>query len=72
MSLLQKTVPTELALKFYDKLDQLRAPRFANCRLHLPCISSRVTEIRRRRGLAQHFHHVWNQGIRAPGPADYH
>ncbi|KAG2361793.1 hypothetical protein BDR07DRAFT_1100042 [Suillus spraguei] len=53
VSLLRKTVPTELALKFYDKLEQLRAPRFANCRLHLPCISFRVTEVRRRRGLAQ-------------------
>ncbi|KAG1792993.1 uncharacterized protein HD556DRAFT_1444087 [Suillus plorans] len=36
-----------LALKFYVELEQLRAPRFANCRLHLPCISYRVTEVRR-------------------------
>ncbi|KAG2142871.1 uncharacterized protein EDB93DRAFT_1252134 [Suillus bovinus] len=50
---LRQTVPTDLALKFYDQLEQLRAPRFANCRLDLPCMSFRVTEVRRRRGLAQ-------------------
>ncbi|KAG1793138.1 uncharacterized protein HD556DRAFT_522194 [Suillus plorans] len=52
-SSLQQPVPTDLALKFYDQLEQLRAPRFANCRLHLPCISFRVTEVRRRRGQAR-------------------
>ncbi|KAG2356044.1 hypothetical protein BDR07DRAFT_1424294, partial [Suillus spraguei] len=53
VSLLRQTVPTDLALNIYNKLEQLRAPRFANCRLHLPCISFRVTEVRRRHGLAQ-------------------
>ncbi|KAG2365167.1 hypothetical protein BDR07DRAFT_698407 [Suillus spraguei] len=51
VSSLQQTVPGAVALKFYEKLEDLRAPRFANCRLHLPCISFRVTEIRRRRGI---------------------
>ncbi|KAG2367096.1 hypothetical protein BDR07DRAFT_1394292 [Suillus spraguei] len=53
VSSLRQIVPTDVALKFYEQLEQLRAPRFANCRLHLPCISFRVAEIRRRRGLAQ-------------------
>ncbi|KAG1817349.1 hypothetical protein EV424DRAFT_1556809 [Suillus variegatus] len=53
VSSLRQTVHTDLALKLYDQLQQLRAPRFANCRLQLPCISFRVTEVRRRRGLAQ-------------------
>ncbi|KAG2353051.1 WD40-repeat-containing domain protein [Suillus spraguei] len=51
VSSLQQTVPGAVALKFYETLEDLRAPRFANCRLHLPCISFRVTEIRRRRGI---------------------
>ncbi|KAG1843423.1 hypothetical protein C8R48DRAFT_678764 [Suillus tomentosus] len=50
---LRQTVAADLALQFYEQLEQLRAPRFANCRLHLPCISFRVTEVRRSRGLAQ-------------------
>ncbi|KAG1896354.1 uncharacterized protein F5891DRAFT_599981 [Suillus fuscotomentosus] len=53
VSSLRHTVSAGLASKFYDQLEQLRAPRFANCRLHLPCISFRVTEVRRRRGLTQ-------------------
>ncbi|KAG1889738.1 uncharacterized protein F5891DRAFT_1282780 [Suillus fuscotomentosus] len=53
VSSLRQTVAADLALKFYDQLEQLRAPRFANCRLHLPCISFRVTEVRGWRGLAQ-------------------
>ncbi|KAG2365168.1 hypothetical protein BDR07DRAFT_1399605 [Suillus spraguei] len=53
VSSLRQTVSTALALKIYEQLEQLRAPRFANCRLHLPCISFRVTQVRRRRGLAQ-------------------
>ncbi|KAG2353052.1 hypothetical protein BDR07DRAFT_1465904 [Suillus spraguei] len=51
VSSLQQTVSTALALKIYEQLEQLRAPRFANCRLQLPCISFRVTEVRRRRGI---------------------
>ncbi|KAG2368632.1 WD40-repeat-containing domain protein [Suillus spraguei] len=48
VSLLRQCVSTALALKLYDRLEQLMAPRFANCRLHLPCISFRVTEVRRK------------------------
>ncbi|KAG2360353.1 hypothetical protein BDR07DRAFT_1412773 [Suillus spraguei] len=49
-------------------LEQLKAPRFANCRLHLPCISFRVTEVRRRRGLAQETLIMY--GIKANGLQD--
>ncbi|KAG2366250.1 hypothetical protein BDR07DRAFT_1396541 [Suillus spraguei] len=53
VSSLRQIMPTDLALKIYNQLEELRAPRFANCRLHLPCISFRVTQVRRRSDLAQ-------------------
>ncbi|KAG1787973.1 uncharacterized protein HD556DRAFT_1448301 [Suillus plorans] len=65
---LRQTVAADLALKFYNQLEQLRAPRFSNCRLHLPCISFRVTEVRRRRGLAQETPITY--GIKAEGLHD--
>ncbi|KAG2366248.1 hypothetical protein BDR07DRAFT_1396538, partial [Suillus spraguei] len=55
ISSLRQTMPTDLALKIYNQLEELRAPRFANCRLHLPCISFRVTQVRRRHGLDQNI-----------------
>ncbi|KAG2367094.1 hypothetical protein BDR07DRAFT_1394283 [Suillus spraguei] len=66
VSSLRRTVPTALALRFYGQLEQLRAPRFANCRLHLPCISFRVTEVRRRRGPTQETpitYHIKAEGL---------
>ncbi|KAG2366670.1 heterokaryon incompatibility protein-domain-containing protein [Suillus spraguei] len=54
VSSLRESVSTALASKMYDQLEQLSAPRFANCRLHLPCISFRVTEVRRKRGSAEY------------------
>ncbi|KAG2130298.1 uncharacterized protein EDB93DRAFT_1255969 [Suillus bovinus] len=65
---LRQTVPADVALKFYGQLEQLRAPRFANCRLHLPCISFRVTEVRRKHGLAQETSMTY--GIKADGLHD--
>ncbi|KAG2117648.1 hypothetical protein BD769DRAFT_1777979 [Suillus cothurnatus] len=53
VSLLRDTVAVGQALKLYTLLQDVSAPRFANCRLHLPCISFRVTEIRRKHGPAQ-------------------
>ncbi|KAG2357258.1 hypothetical protein BDR07DRAFT_1612605 [Suillus spraguei] len=47
---LQNTVAVESAPKLYTLLDNLSAPRFANSRLQLPCITFLVTEVRRRRG----------------------
>jgi len=41
-------VTVEMASKLYTLLDNISAPRFANCRLHLPCIAFRVTEVRQR------------------------
>ncbi|KAG2337073.1 hypothetical protein BDR05DRAFT_970587 [Suillus weaverae] len=48
ISLLRDTVVVDLALEFYGLLDRLNAPRFANCRLHLPCIAFRVTAVTRK------------------------
>ncbi|KAG2349027.1 WD40 repeat-like protein [Suillus weaverae] len=50
VSFLQKVVTVELASEFYALLVQLSAPRFANCRLLLPCITFPVTGMRWRRG----------------------
>lgn len=48
VSSLRNTVAVDLALKLYTQLDKISAPRFANCRLHLPCIVFRVTaQVRR-------------------------
>ncbi|KAG2137140.1 uncharacterized protein EDB93DRAFT_1330725 [Suillus bovinus] len=47
VSLLRNTEAMESASKLYTFLDQMSAPRFANCRLHLPCITFRVTAVRR-------------------------
>lgn len=47
---LQKVVTVELASGFYTLLNQLSALRFANCRLHLSCITFPVTGMRWRRG----------------------
>ncbi|KAG2360724.1 hypothetical protein BDR07DRAFT_1411764 [Suillus spraguei] len=46
VSSLQHTVTVDKALKLYTLLENINAPRFTNCRLRLPCISFRVTEVR--------------------------
>ncbi|KAG2337428.1 WD40 repeat-like protein [Suillus weaverae] len=48
ISLLRQDVAVDLALKFYALLDNLNAPRFANCRLQLHCIAFRVTAVTQR------------------------
>ncbi|KAG0699362.1 hypothetical protein DFH29DRAFT_1002055 [Suillus ampliporus] len=68
VSSLRNTVAVELALKIYDQLDSMSAPRFANCRLQLPCIAFRVTELRRRRGPAHETHFTY--GVKADGLCD--
>ncbi|KAG2367967.1 hypothetical protein BDR07DRAFT_1478558 [Suillus spraguei] len=68
ISLLRRTMPADLALKFYNRLEQLRVPRFANCRLHLPCISFRVTEVKRKRGLPRETPITY--GVKADGLHD--
>jgi hypothetical protein len=49
VSKLQKTVTVESALKLYTLLDTLSSPRFANSRLHLPCITFTITEVKQKR-----------------------
>ena len=45
---LRNVVDVELASRLYTLLDNLSAPRFANSRLHLPCIAFSVTEVKQR------------------------
>jgi hypothetical protein len=47
VSSLRNTAAVEQALNLYTLLHDTRAPRFANCRLRLPCIVFPVTEVRR-------------------------
>ncbi|KAG1728179.1 uncharacterized protein EDB91DRAFT_1314356 [Suillus paluster] len=47
VSLLRGAVSVESASNLHSELESLSAPRFANCRLHLPCIVFRVTDVRR-------------------------
>ncbi|KAG2358613.1 WD40-repeat-containing domain protein [Suillus spraguei] len=62
-SSLRQTMHTNRASEFYEQLEQLSAPRFANCRLHLPCISFRVMEVGRSRGLAQDMYYMKAEGL---------
>ncbi|KAG2335876.1 hypothetical protein BDR05DRAFT_971340 [Suillus weaverae] len=63
ISLLQQTVAVDLALKLYALFDDLKAPRFADCRLHLPCIAFRVTAIERSRAQDQEIYEVKADGL---------
>ena len=45
ISSLRRIVAVDSACKLYSKLENLSAPRFSNCRLHLPCITFPVTEV---------------------------
>ncbi|KAG0705582.1 hypothetical protein DFH29DRAFT_267793 [Suillus ampliporus] len=53
VSSLRNAVPVESASNLYSLLVNMNPPRFANCRLQLPCIVFRVVEVRQRRGQAQ-------------------
>jgi hypothetical protein len=59
VSSLRHTVSIELASGLYQKLDHLSAPRFAHRRLHLPCITFLVTEVKRRFGQDQATHFTY-------------
>ncbi|KAG1799729.1 uncharacterized protein HD556DRAFT_1525032 [Suillus plorans] len=52
-SLRKNPVVEGLASTLYDRLDDTSAARFANRRLHLPCITFRVTDISLSYGLSQ-------------------
>ncbi|KAJ8583085.1 hypothetical protein M405DRAFT_829410, partial [Rhizopogon salebrosus TDB-379] len=49
VSSLPNTTTVELAANLYTVLCDVKTPRFAQCRLSLPCIVFRVTAVRRRR-----------------------
>ncbi|KAG1818216.1 heterokaryon incompatibility protein-domain-containing protein [Suillus subaureus] len=68
VSSLRHTAAVDQASKFYDRLDNMSAPRFASCRLRLPCIVFPVTEVRRRSGPAQEA--LFTYGVRADGLDD--
>ncbi|KAG0705851.1 hypothetical protein DFH29DRAFT_1067269 [Suillus ampliporus] len=68
VSRLRNTVAVESALELYTRLDTLSAPRFANRRLHLPCIAFPVTAIRRRRRQDQESCHTYE--VEADGLQD--
>jgi len=52
--LMPRSVATlDLTCKPYTMLDNLSAPRFANRRPHLPCITFQITEVRWTRGQDQ-------------------
>ncbi|KAG2339607.1 hypothetical protein BDR05DRAFT_615419 [Suillus weaverae] len=53
VSSLRHTVAVDQALKLHTLLENVTAPRFANCRLRLPCIAFPVTEVRWKPGPAQ-------------------
>ncbi|KAG1727086.1 uncharacterized protein EDB91DRAFT_898181 [Suillus paluster] len=50
VSLLRDPAIVQLALTLCDALSRLSAPRFADCRLHLPCIAFPVTELKWKHG----------------------
>ncbi|KAG2359515.1 hypothetical protein BDR07DRAFT_1378631 [Suillus spraguei] len=68
VSSLQDTMVAKLALKLYSSLDRLRAPRFDQRRLHLPCIVFPVTDIRRRS--TEHKESYFTYAIKADGLHD--
>ncbi|KAG2339171.1 TPR-like protein [Suillus weaverae] len=63
ISLLRQTVAVDLALKLYALLDDLKAARFADCRLHLPCIAFRVTAVKRSHAQDQEIYEVKADGL---------
>ncbi|KAG1786303.1 uncharacterized protein HD556DRAFT_1539637 [Suillus plorans] len=70
VSSLRNIVPVDSASKLYNLLENMNAPLFANCRLRLPCIAFRVTEVKRRPGLLLIPH--MSQSRWASGLADHH
>ncbi|KAG2134884.1 uncharacterized protein EDB93DRAFT_1331178 [Suillus bovinus] len=66
VSSLRNIVTVDLASKLYNLLENMNVPLFGNCRLRLPCIAFRVTEVRRRRGDTVHSMY----GVKADGLRD--
>jgi hypothetical protein len=68
ISSLRSVADVELAVALYTQLDNLRAPRFANRRLLLPCITFLVTGVRRKHGL--HRETCFTYDVKADGLQD--
>ncbi|KAG1728177.1 uncharacterized protein EDB91DRAFT_1339328 [Suillus paluster] len=68
LSSLQGVASVKLASRLYSVLDNLSAPRFANCKLQLPCITFRVTAVKRRRSTDQETQSTY--GVKADGLHD--
>jgi hypothetical protein len=63
ISSLRHLMAVDLVLELYARLDNLNAPRFGNCRLHLPCIAFRVTTVKRSRAQDKEIYEVKADGL---------
>jgi hypothetical protein len=63
ISSLQHVMAGDIVLKLYALLDSLNAPRFANCRLRLPCIAFRITAVKRSHAQDQEIYEVKASGL---------
>ncbi|KAG1852354.1 heterokaryon incompatibility protein-domain-containing protein [Suillus tomentosus] len=63
ISSLRDVAGVDFAMSIYALLDSQNAPRFANCRLHLPCIAFRVTAVKRSRAQDQEIYEVTADGL---------
>ncbi|KAG1768783.1 hypothetical protein EDD22DRAFT_967192 [Suillus occidentalis] len=63
ISSLRHLMTLDFVLKLYARLDNLNAPHFGNCRLHLPCIAFRVTAVKRSRAQDQEMYEVRADGL---------
>ncbi|KAG1734483.1 hypothetical protein EDB19DRAFT_1152663 [Suillus lakei] len=68
VSSLRHAVALHQASKLHEQLDNVTSPRLTNCRLRLPCMTFRVTEIRRRSGPPQDIFFTYR--IKADGVED--
>ncbi|OJA16774.1 hypothetical protein AZE42_03304 [Rhizopogon vesiculosus] len=68
VSSLRNVLTVDSASSLYTLLDNLSTPRFANCRLHLPCIAFPVTEVRRNRAQDQESYFTYE--VKADGLRD--
>jgi hypothetical protein len=68
ISSLRHVMTADLVLKIYAVLENLNAPRFGNCRLHLSCIVFPVTEVIRRP--IEHMENYFTYEVKADGLRD--
>ncbi|KAJ8588826.1 hypothetical protein M405DRAFT_933863 [Rhizopogon salebrosus TDB-379] len=68
VSSLRDAGAAEWASPLYHTFNILSAPRFAHCRLHLPCIAFLVTEVRRIRGQDLEMNYIYK--VKADGLHD--